>query len=153
MIRFFLSFPRWLRVTLSLLYLCVIALISLIPSSDVPDLKVFEGFDKLVHGGMYFGLTALTCWAFLSEKKRVYILYIVVFSVSWGLLMEFFQIKMSLGRAFEWKDEISNGIGSILAAGLYAVMSTIHRKNINRVSLMDKDPFQNQDETNSHPRK
>ncbi len=128
MIKFVFSFPQWLRVLLSLLYLSVIAGLSLIPSDDVPDLPVFQGFDKLVHACMYFGLTILACWTFHSEEKQIRILYIVLFSITWGLLMEFSQLEMMMGRAFEWKDELSNSIGTLLGAAVYAGIAGVFRK-------------------------
>jgi len=127
-IKFVFSFPQWLRVLLSLLYLSVIVGLSLIPSDDVPDLPVFQGFDKLVHACMYFGLTILACWTFHSEEKQIRILYIVLFSITWGLLMEFSQLEMMMGRAFEWKDELSNSIGTLLGAAVYAGIAGVFRK-------------------------
>ena len=128
MIKFLFSFPQWLRMILSLLYLGIIAGLSLMPSDDVPDMRLFAGFDKLVHACMYFGLTVLACWTFHAEEKRIRIIYIVLFSVTWGLLMEFSQLEMMMGRAFEWMDELSNTIGAILGASVYAWIAGIYRK-------------------------
>ena len=77
---------------------------------------------------MYFGLTILACWTFHSEEKQIRILYIVLFSITWGLLMEFSQLEMMMGRAFEWKDELSNSIGTLLGAFIYAVVAGVYRK-------------------------
>ena len=100
MIKFLFSFPQWLRVLFSLLYLAIIARLSLMPADEVPQIELFAGFDKVVHGCMYFGLTVLDCWTFNSEERRILILYIVVFSSAFGLLMEFYQLEMQAGRAF-----------------------------------------------------
>ena len=126
MIRFILSFPQWLRVLISFLYLGIVAVLSLMPSKDVPNLQVFDGFDKLVHGCMYFGLTLLACWTFHAEKKRTRIIYLVLFSILWGLLMEVSQLKMMMGRAFEWKDELSNSIGALMGATFYLLITRIY---------------------------
>ena len=93
------------------------------PSDDVPDVELFAGFDKLVHSCMYFGLTILACWTFHVEDKRIRIVYIVLFSIAWGLLMEFSQLEMKMGRAFEWTDELSNSIGAIVGAVVYALVA------------------------------
>ena len=119
MIKFIFSFPQWSRVLISMIYLGIIAGLSLMPADDVPDVQLFAGFDKLVHACMYFGLTILACWTLHSEEKQIRILYIVLFSVSWGLLMEFSQLEMLMGRAFEWTDELANSVGTLLGAGVY----------------------------------
>jgi VanZ family protein len=130
MIQFIFSFPQWLRILLSILYLGIVATLSLMPSDDVPDVQLFPYFDKVVHGCMYFGLTILACWTFHSEEKRIRILYIVLFSILWGMLMEFSQLEMMMGRAFEWTDEFSNSIGALLGAGLYAWIASSYRKRL-----------------------
>ncbi len=126
MIKFIFSFPQWSRVLISLIYLGIIAGLSLMPADDVPDVQLFAGFDKLVHACMYFGLTILACWTLHSEEKQIRILYIVLFSVSWGLLMEFSQLEMLMGRAFEWTDELANSVGTLLGAGVYAWIAQGH---------------------------
>jgi VanZ family protein len=120
MIKFIFSIPTWLRILLSLLYLGIIAKLSLMPPDEVPQIELFAGVDKLVHGFMYFGLTALACWSLNAEVKRIRILYIILFSAAFGLLMEVSQLEMQAGRAFEWIDEASNAIGSLLGAVVYA---------------------------------
>ncbi|MEI8366493.1 MAG: VanZ family protein [Parachlamydiaceae bacterium] len=126
MIRFIFSFPQWLRVLISLMYLGIVAGLSLMPSDDMPEIQLFDGFDKLVHGCMYFGLTILACWTFHAEKKRSRIIYIVMFSILWGLLMEVSQLEMMLGRAFDLKDELSNSIGALLGATFYLIIARIY---------------------------
>ena len=128
MIKFLFSSPRWLRVLLSLLYLGIVAGLSLMPSDDVPDVQLFAGFDKLVHACMYFGLTILACWTFHAEEKRIKIFYLVLFSVAWGFMMELSQLEMKIGRAFEWTDELSNSIGALLGAIVYAWIALTYKK-------------------------
>ena len=128
MINFIFSFPRWLRIVLSLLYLAIIAKLSLMAPDEIPDIELFPGFDKLVHGLMYFGLTSLACWSFHAEEQRYRIIIIVLFAIAWGLLMEFAQLQMHTGRAFEWKDELSNSIGALLGAFIYALFAGVYRK-------------------------
>lgn len=130
MIKFFFSFPQWLRILLSLLYLTVVALLSLMPPNDLPYVKPFAGFDKVVHACMYFGLTVLACWTFYSEEKRIRILYVVLFSVSWGMIMEISQLEMMLGRAFDLKDELSNTVGTLLGAAVYMAIASGFRKGL-----------------------
>lgn len=127
MIRFVLSLPQWVRVLFCILYLSVIARLSLMPSDDVPQLEMFQGFDKVVHGCMYFGLTVLACWTLHAENKNNRIVYVVLFSILWGLMMEVSQLEMMLGRAFEWKDELANSTGSLLGAATYLIIARYYR--------------------------
>jgi VanZ family protein len=127
MIRFVFSLPQWLRVLFSILYLSVVAGLSLMPSEDVPQIEMFPGFDKVVHGCMYFGLAVLACWTLHAEIKRIRIVYVVLFSISWGLLMEISQLEMMLGRAFEWKDELANSVGSLLGATAYLLIVRLYQ--------------------------
>ncbi len=129
MIKFIFSFPQWSRVLVSLLYLGIVATLSLMPADDVPDVELFPHFDKVVHGCMYFGLTILACWTLHSEKKQLRILYIVLFSISWGMLMEFSQLEMMMGRAFDWTDELANGVGTLLGAGVYGLIAGAYLRN------------------------
>jgi len=41
--------------------------------------------------------------------------------------MELSQLEMSLGRAFEWTDELSNATGAMLGAGVYAWVAGVYR--------------------------
>ncbi len=126
MIKFIFSFPQWSRILISLFYLGIVALISLMPADDVPDVQLFTHFDKMVHGCMYFGLTMLACWTFHSEENRLRILYIVLFSITWGMLMEISQFEMMVGRSFDLTDELANGIGTLLGASVYALIAGYH---------------------------
>jgi len=115
---------------LSLLYLGLIAMLSLLPSKDLPDLQPFAAFDKVVHACMYFGLTILACWTIHAEEKRIRIFFIVLFAICWGLLMEFSQLEMMVGRAFEWTDELSNSFGALLGAVVYAWIAGSHWRRL-----------------------
>jgi VanZ family protein len=129
MIRFFFSFPQFLRLFFSLLYLAVVLVLTFLPSKSIPQWDLFPGFDKLVHVCMYFGVTIMASWTFHAEEKLKRIIYIVLLATLWGLLMEFMQLFMDAGRAFEWMDELSNSAGVVTGAVLYAWMG-IHQARI-----------------------
>lgn len=76
---------------------------------------------------MYFGLTLLACWTLHAEKKRIRILYILLFCIFWGFLMELSQLEMMTGRAFEWMDELSNSVGALIGALVYLKMAGVYR--------------------------
>jgi VanZ family protein len=129
MISLFFSIPQWLRITLSLIYLIIVAFLSLLPPNDFPDIPLFPGADKVVHTCMYLGLTWLACWSMHAEKKRVWYFLIVLFSISWGVLMEIFQYLMHLGRSFDVYDILGNSIGTLIGALIYILMAQ-YKKNI-----------------------
>ncbi len=119
MISFLLSVRRSFRVTFLFLYvLCVIAL-SLLPPSDFPKVKLFHGVDKVVHFFMYFPLSALLCWVFRAEQKKVMFFLMFVSAVAWGMFMEVMQLEMRIGRSFSWYDELANISGIISGTVLY----------------------------------
>jgi VanZ family protein len=128
MIRFFFSFPQFLRLFFSLLYLAVVLVLTCLPSKSIPQWDLFPGFDKLVHVCMYFGVTIMASWTFHAEEKLKRIIYIVLLATLWGLLMEFMQLFMDAGRAFEWMDELSNSAGVVTGAVLYAWMGIHHAR-------------------------
>jgi hypothetical protein len=41
--------------------------------------------------------------------------------------MEISQLEMMLGRAFEWKDEMANSVGTLLGAATYLMIASFQR--------------------------
>jgi len=126
MFSFFFSVNQKVRITLSLIYLGIIIVLSLMPAEDVPQISLFEGVDKLVHFCMYMGFTWLICWSLHSEYKPYINYSIIIFAIGWGILMEVFQLIMHLGRAFEWLDVLANSSGTLTGALIYNLM--VNRK-------------------------
>ncbi len=123
MIRFIFSIKPWLRITIGLLYLILIVLLSLLPSSDFPDVPYFTGEDKSIHFCMYLGLGALTCWSLDMRGKRMPPLYYLLAGVfMWGVLMEILQRLMANGRSMEFLDMMANLAGAIAGLVLYKVL-------------------------------
>jgi len=127
MISFLFTIPKWLRITLSLFYLSIIAFLSLLPPKDFPDIRLFAGADKIIHICMYLGLTWLACWSMHAETKRMWYFLIILFSISWGTIMEIFQFLMHLGRSFEFYDIIGNSIGTLIGVLIYILMAQQNR--------------------------
>lgn len=120
MISFIFSFPVWLRKTIAIIYLAIIAILSLMPSYDLPHITVFQGFDKVVHFSMYFGLSILACWSLEIDRKRMTPIYALLAGIfSYGVLMEILQRTMHNGRNFEFRDMIANLTGAIIGIFLY----------------------------------
>ncbi|MEI6062643.1 MAG: VanZ family protein [Bacteroidota bacterium] len=94
-------------------YLLLITTLSLWPSDGLPDIALFPGADKIIHAGMYAGLTFILFWAWparFSDKKQLFPLLAVFL---WGFLMEFLQGFTHLGRTFDMTDELANTLGYI----------------------------------------
>ena len=116
-IRFFFSIKPGLRIAIVLVYLAIIALLSLLPAYDLPTIPLFTGADKIIHFCMYCGLSFLFCWgASVSPRHVRSLLFILAGSFLWGALMEVLQRAMHLGRSFEVADMVANFAGA--AAGL-----------------------------------
>ena len=119
MIAYLLSVRQYFRVVLIVLYLSCIVALSLLPPNDLPQVKLFPGFDKIVHFLMYFPLSALLCWNLKTEQKGDRIILVIFSGVSWGIFMEFMQLTMHMGRSFSWYDELANFIGVTFGVALY----------------------------------
>jgi len=128
MISLLYSIPQWLRITLSLVYLTIIAFLSLLPPKDFPDIPLFPGADKVVHTCMYLGLTWLACWSMHAEVKRVWYYLIILFSISWGVVMEIFQYIMHMGRSFDLYDIAGNSLGTLIGVLIYILMAQFKKR-------------------------
>ncbi len=128
MISILFSIPQWLRVLLSVIYLCIIALLSLLPSYDLPQIPLFTGADKIIHTLMYTGLTWLVCWMIYAEKNHSWYYLTVLLSITWGIFMEWCQLRMHFGRSFEYFDILGNTIGTLLGLFIYITTIVKYRK-------------------------
>jgi VanZ family protein len=123
MLRLLFSSKTWVRFALSIIYLIIIVLLSLLPSSDLPDVPLFSGEDKWIHFCMYLGLGFVTCWSLDSKGKTMPPLYLLLLGVfMWGVLMEVLQQLMANGRGLEYTDMLANLAGAIAGLILYRFM-------------------------------
>jgi VanZ family protein len=99
-------------------------LLSLLPSSDFPDIPYFSGEDKWIHFCMYAGLGFLTCWSLDTRGRRMPPLFVLLIGVFlWGVLMEVLQRLMANGRSMEILDMLANLAGAIAGLILYKYMN------------------------------
>ncbi len=120
MIKLIFSFPLWLRKAIATVYLAVIAMLSLMPSYDLPHFTVFKGIDKVVHICMYLGLAFLAGWSFEISRERMKPLYLLLVGVfMYGVLMEILQRTMHNGREFDFKDMLANLTGAVIGLMIY----------------------------------
>lgn len=118
MIRLLFSSKPWIRITLSIMYLVLIVLLSLLPTSDLPDIPYFSGEDKWIHFCMYMGLGFMACWSLdISSKRTASYILLLAGVAMWGVLMEIMQRLMANGRSLEVLDMLANLGGAV--AGLF----------------------------------
>lgn len=92
-------------------YVVLITLLSLLPGSDLPSVKLFRHADKVVHMCMYAGFTFLLLrgWPrFFRGTLQWLPLFVVMF---WGLTMEILQDIGQYDRSFEISDMVANVLG------------------------------------------
>lgn len=92
-------------------YLILITCLSLLPGNDLPRVKLFPHFDKLIHACMYAGLTflAIARWTGLSRSPGMWILFLSI--TLYGSGIEGLQAVLSIQRSFDFFDILSNALG------------------------------------------
>jgi VanZ family protein len=123
LISYVLSIRQSVRVFLVVIYVGFIAALSLLPPQDLPQVPLFRGADKLIHCGMYFIFSVLSCWTLKTELNYSRLFFIVVGTVGWGILMEYLQLDMHRGRSFSWYDELANSIGVTFGILIYILVT------------------------------
>ena len=76
-----------------------------------------SGKDKIAHFIFYFVMSILALNTFNNPSVKIYIL-IFVLVAAYGFLLENIQLRMNLGRHFEFFDIIANIIGSLTGSVL-----------------------------------
>jgi VanZ family protein len=102
------------------IWLVLILFASLTPSDKIPDFHLFLYFDKVAHFCLYAGFSFLLIPALTFDKKnnRSYILALII-SVFTGILMEYCQSILAIGRTAELFDFIANCIGTVAGIASY----------------------------------
>ena len=128
MISFLLSVRQPFRFSLIFLYVAGIAALSLLPPQDLPKVQLFKGADKVIHLVMYLIFSVLSCWTLKTEDRWYAIWLIIPVTVGWGMLMEYIQLEMRLGRSFSWSDILANTIGVLIGIIIYLSAMLYHQK-------------------------
>lgn len=101
----------------------IVAVLTLMPGSDVPKvgwLDSIKNFDKLVHAGLFGGLTFLFFLPYFKtkftlQKKRNYLIRISLAVIVWGITVEFIQRFYIPGRDFDLLDWAADSVGVFIA--------------------------------------
>jgi len=123
MMSYILSIRQSVRVFFVVFYIGCIAALSLLPPNDLPQIELFNGADKVIHFTMYFIFSLLFSWTLKTELNYFRIFFIVLVTVGWGILMEFLQLDMHMGRSFSWYDALANTIGVAFGILIYSLAS------------------------------
>lgn len=113
--------PAW---TLSILALALMCWRTLAPHPLPESTPSFSGADLLAHGLMFGGITF--CFLLDHQRRRewhplslIYILWCIVAATAIGIIVEYAQLWMELGRSFDVRDMEADGAGSLLCGLLW----------------------------------
>jgi len=118
----------------AILWFIVSVVLLTLPGKDLPHEDLFDipYFDKYIHFTMFLMLTALFCYPFINLTTdnftiKSWFVRITILVIVYGILMEFVQKFMSVGRSFDLVDIVFDALGSV--AG-WAIISWIYVKKI-----------------------
>ena len=114
-----------IKKILFFLYLFFITFLSLLPSGDLPDVKLFLHADKVIHLCMYAGFTFLLLWAWPQKFTGIRQLIPLLAIILWGFLMEAIQGLTHAGRTFDLTDELANILGFVPGWILWKIVSKL----------------------------
>ena len=114
--------PPWLFSIITLIAIFWLTL-SPKPLGENPP-ALFPGADKLAHGLMFGGFVAMILldWQRKHQWQKIPLKFALVCSVVstlLGIIIEFAQANMHLGRGFEYPDMAADTIGAFIVAILW----------------------------------
>ena len=83
--------------------------------------------DKIIHSGIYFVFCIIWYAPIRELFKKEALLYVFLFSIFYGVLMELFQVNLTSYRNFELEDILSNIIGSLIACSFLFLKNNIKK--------------------------
>lgn len=106
-----------------IVWFLIVAVLTLMPGKDVPDvgwLNSIFGFDKIVHAGLFGGLTFLFCLPYIRSsyshgEKINHFIRVALAVIVWGITVEFIQKYFVPGRDFELLDWAADSAGVLIA--------------------------------------
>ena len=121
------ALPPW---TFSFLTVILILWLTLAPKplGDEPP-QLFPGADKVVHAIMFGFLTVVLLTDF--QRRRLWrslrwkvVIFFILISSAFGSLIEVCQLKMGMGRGFEWEDIIADSAGAIICGVIWGFLQS-----------------------------
>lgn len=96
----------------------------------IEDMKImiFPGADKVVHALMFGGMAGVMCLDFQKRNWKMPIswkllAFSCVFASILGIVIEYLQGNMNLGRTFEAMDIVADIIGAVLITVVFSIVS------------------------------
>lgn len=117
---------------LAIVYTISLTLASLMNLKNLPKVEVSFG-DKIFHFLAYCILTILWFYTYLLSfkvKHKNALIYAVVFSIAFGILIEVLQKSLTDYRALDIYDIYANTLGALLALLALWIKKTLHVKNL-----------------------
>lgn len=111
----------------AVVYSISILILSLVKLQNVDIIKI-ENSDKIYHTTCY-GLMTILWLAYFKLKfktgsiKKNLILAVAI--ITFGIIIEFLQLKLTTHRQFEWLDILANTIGVILGLVLVLILQKV----------------------------
>jgi len=102
----------------AIIWLLTTTFLLCLPGNDLPDISWIEQWhvDKLIHITLFFGMVFLFANTIADyRKRRVWIVWIVIAGVVYGIAMEFVQKYFIPHRSFDVDDMIADAAGCLLA--------------------------------------
>ena len=101
----------------------IVAILTLMPGKDVPEVSWMDNipnFDKLVHAGLFGGLSFLFCLPLFKmdlpdQEKINFFIRISMAVIIWGITIEFLQKYFIPGRDFDLFDWAADSAGVLIA--------------------------------------
>jgi VanZ family protein len=116
----------------------VVGILTLMPAKEVPEVSWMDNipnFDKLVHAGLFGGLTFFFALPFLrshfSQRQKLnHSIRISLAAIVWGITIEFLQKFYVPSRDFDLLDWAADIVGVIIAFWLItSILKYLQKKN------------------------
>ena len=113
----------------AILWSLVILVLSWVPGDSIPEFSFWHllSFDKFAHASVYGILVLLTIvgrskqYRFSFYRSKI-VFRSLIFSITYGILVEIFQAYANTGRHMEFADMIANTIGSLLGVAAFYII-------------------------------
>jgi VanZ family protein len=122
---------------LGMLWAMLIMLLCGLPGNSLPSLHFwsFLPIDKMVHFTLYTVLIVLLVHGFRKQTNNVVLsknayLIAISFGILYGILIEFLQATVFVGRGAEFKDVLANTAGCFM--GAYLINIYLKRKSLTK---------------------
>lgn len=112
----------------SILWAAFILVVSLLPTRNLPEVRVS---DKLVHGSIYTILFLLTYFGWKYQPKILFLKQkatnVLMLAVPlFGFIIEVLQGTCTTTRHFDWWDALANTLGASIGLLLIHLLKTFH---------------------------